>query len=455
MRTHALVGIAVLLLVSTPAASLTGVQPAPTTGDDAADDYRNEEADSAAATQVTDRRQTRPARQQTSEPDIEVRPKTLTFSDGAYGSSTRTLTVRNVGDAPLSVRLVTIVGPDRDVFEQSTDGPFTLAPGEHRHVTVTFEGDQSRPRFGTLHVMSDDPDEPQKNVWLTNTQTVADVSPSRVLETKTLVNATLENVEANTTQSLNVSWPLTRDDVVAVDALSFTPARSGDITLSLATNTSRFGEVPPFERSDGTEPAGYIRVDHSIANENVRNVTFTFRVRKDRLAGNETGPEDVALYRYEEGTWVELPTRLASEGSTHYFFEAVAPGLSDFATGVKQAKFRITDAVVTVTQIRTDEGTTVLVRVRNVGGADGTYNVKLRLNESVVDRRELSIAPDGIRQATFERSFDQAGVYEVYVNQRHVGNVTVTASATTPESDDTPAGRRLPSDAPGSVQLVP
>ena len=396
------------------------------------------------------------SRQETATPDIQVRPEALLFSNGT-GSTTETLTVRNVGNASLTVRAIAVVGPDRASFEVAFDGPVTLGPGEGRDVAVSFGAADPRPRFAMIHVLSDDPDEPQTNVWLTNARTVADVSPSRVLEEKTLVNATVRDAKANTTQSLNLSWPLTRDDRVAVDALSFVPERDGNITLSVATNASRFGDVPAFALADGTEPVGFVHVEHSIENENVRNVTFGLRVRKDLLAGNETGPEDVALYRYDVGTWTELPTRLVGEGDTHYFFEVSAPGLSDFATGIKQAKFRITDAVVTVTRIRTGEGTEVLVRVRNVGGADGTYEVKLLLDEDVVDRRELSIAPNGTRQATFERSFGDPGTYEVYVNDRFVETVTVNpgasetsiatggeGTATEPGGGGSPTGRALP-----------
>jgi hypothetical protein len=454
MNRDALVGVAVLCVVlasTTAAATVAGSQQTASVPDDPASDHWRAAVGPPAPAVGADGRPTSAPPRQTSDPapDIEVRPSTLTFSNESNDSETKTLDVRNVGDAPLTVRLVAVVGPDRDAFEQSTEGPFTLAPGDRREITVTFEAAGSRSRFATLHVMSDDPDEPQRNVWLTNTRTVADVSPSRVLERKTLVNATVTNVEANTTQSINVSWPLTRDDAVAVDALSFTPERSGNVTFSVATNASRFGAVPEFALEDGTEPAGFVHVDHSIANENVRDVTVRFRVRADQLVGNETGPEDVAFYRYEAGRWTELPTRYVAERGSHYFFEARAPGLSDFATGVKQAKFRITDAVVTVARIRTDEGTTVRVRVRNVGGADGTYRVKLLLEDAVVDRRELSIAPNGTRQATFERSFDRVGVYEVYVNDRFVANVTVE-SATTPATGTTSAvgGDGTESDRP-------
>jgi len=384
-------------------------------------------------------------RQQETAPDVEVEPETLLFSNATAEPDAQTLTVRNVGSASLTVRAIAVVGPDRAAFEVAFDGPDTLEPGERRNITVSLEpAADPAARFAMIHVLSDDPDAPQTNVWLTDTQTVADVSPSRVLAEKTLVNATVRNATADTTQSLNLSWPLTRDDGVAVDDLSFVPERDGDVTLSVATNASRFDDVPAFALEDGTEPAGFVRVRHDIASENVGNVTFTLRVRKDLLAGNETDPEDVALYRHERGTWTELPTDPVGESETHHFFEARAPTLSDFATGIKQAKFRITDAVVTVTRIRTDEGTEVLVRVRNVGGADGTYSVDLLLEDDVVDSRELSIAPNGTRQATFERSFTDPGSYEVYVNDRFVANVTVDPAEATETGNDEPRGDASP-----------
>ena len=150
-----------------------------------------------------------------------------------------------------------------------------------------------------------------------------------------------------------------------------------------------------------------------------------------------------------ERGWVELPTQFVEAGETHYFFEARTPGFSDFTTGVKQAKFRITDALVTVTRISTQQGTEVLVRVRNDGGADGTYTVKLFLEETLVDRTELSIAPNGTRQATFERSFDEPGVYQVYVNERFVGNITVESGDTAPTGEST-SGRNGTPPAEGT-----
>ena len=364
-------------------------------------------------------------------PDIEVDSETLRFANATDGPVTETVTLTNEGEAPLTVRALRIVGPNGTAYEQNVSGPFTLEPGRSRVVTVSLDAPGSAPRFATMHVMSDDPDEPQINIWLTNTPMVADVSPSTVLANRTIVNVTVENAQANASQSVNVSWPLTRDDAVAVDAISFTPDRSANFTINVTKSSERFEGTPPFDLSDGTEDVAFVSMNSTIADEDLRNVTVVFRVRKDQLTGNETGPEDVSLYVRQNETWTELPTQLVDESPTHYFFEARSSGLADFATGIKQAKFRIADAVVSITEIRTGESVDVLVRVTNVGGADGTYTVELIRNDSVVDRRDLSIASNGTRQTIFTQSFDRPGTYELYVNDRFVGNVTVNRSGET------------------------
>lgn len=358
-------------------------------------------------------------------PDIEVRPETLQFANVTDERATETLTITNNGSAPLTLQALRIVGPDSPVFESDVSGPFTIEPNQSRSVTVTFDQREPKPRFATMHVLSDDPDEPQRNVWLTNTETVADVSPSTVLADRTIVNATIENARANTSQSINISWPLTRDDPMAIDSFTFTPRRSGDFAINVTKSDEQFEGSPSFDPAEGTEDVAFVSTDSTIAPEDLRDVTINFRVRRDQLAGDDTDPDDVSLYTRSDGRWVELPTELVGAGPTHYFFEAESPGLLDFATGIKQAKFRIDDAIVRVTEIRTGETTNVVVRVTNVGSADGTYTVRLIRDEIVVDRRELSIAASGSRQAFFTQSFADPGTYELYVNDHFVGTVTV------------------------------
>lgn len=361
-------------------------------------------------------------------PDIEVDREQLRFANVTDQTVAETFTLTNDGTTPLTVDALRIVGPDRAAFEPAASSPFTIEPGQSREVPVRFTQSEPAARFATMHILSDDPEQPQRNLWLTNTPTVARVSPSHIKTDRTHVNASVVDAAPNTTQSLNISWPATRDDTVAIDALSYTPERGGEFSINVTKRDAQFEGAPAFEPADGTEEVAFVSMDSTIANEDLQDVTVTFRVRQDQLAGDEA-PDDVALYTHRNGQWVELPTTLVDESRTHYFFETESPGLLDFATGIKQANFRIDDAAVSVTEISAGESVDVVVRVTNVGGADGTYTVRLIRDDTVVDQRELSIAATGSRQTILTESFDNPGTYELYVNDHLVGTITVHGSA--------------------------
>jgi len=44
-------------------------------------------------------------------------------------------------------------------------------------------------------------------------------------------------------------------------------------------------------------------VGHSIADADIGEVTFQFRVSKTTLADRGLAPEDVVVYRYHDGQW--------------------------------------------------------------------------------------------------------------------------------------------------------
>lgn len=205
---------------------------------------------------------------------------------------------------------------------------------------------------------------------------------------------------------------------------------NGTVDVAVTVSEEPLSRSPTFTRGDNTTKLSHIHVEHSIANENVSDVRLRFRVSKARLDAVSTLPKDVALYRYEDGEWNELPTALVSETADAYVFEAKSPGLSDFATGAKQPQFELREAFVNVESIRTGEDVEVQVRITNTGGADGSYVATLLFNDAVVEERSLTIASGGTRQVLFTRSIEDAGRYEVQVNDQRVGEVMVEGEPT-------------------------
>ena len=118
-------------------------------------------------------------------PDINADPRELRFGLASSGSTqTLPLLVENVGQLPLSVSGLTVVGDGFDAESIS----FSLEPGESREVTVSYsppDGDSDRRVTGFVNVLSDDPDEPEKIIRLVGGDQsigVGDIPPDFALQ---------------------------------------------------------------------------------------------------------------------------------------------------------------------------------------------------------------------------------------------------------------------------------
>lgn len=71
-----------------------------------------------------------------------------------------------------------------------------------------------------------------------------------------------------------------------------------------------------------------------ILNSYFKESEIVFEVYKDVLEMNGASKNEVRLYRYYEGNWMELDTRLIEETDQRYVFRAYTPGFSYFAVVV-------------------------------------------------------------------------------------------------------------------------
>lgn len=65
--------------------------------------------------------------------------------------------------------------------------------------------------------------------------------------------------------------------------------------------------------------------------ENIQGAVIAFKVQKQWLQKNGFNAGSVRMYRFNEGNWNELQTRVAGEDEESIFFEADTPGFSPFA----------------------------------------------------------------------------------------------------------------------------
>lgn len=259
---------------------------------------------------------------------------------------------------------------------------------------------------------------------------VADHRRAERGETST-VDVAVGGVAAGDTVSMHVKTNETEDDDAAFDSITLGVEKPGNFSMRIIATRDPLPGSPAFDTDDGAQPLQRIRLEHSISNDDVDDVAFTFRVSKARLRATGTDIERVALYRHADGAWTALPTEVVGETPTHYVFTADSPGMSEFTVGAMRPEFDLWYAGVDATTV--DEGEPVVVRGRitNVGSAAGVFTAELVVDGRVVDSQRVTVASGGTRQTTFAWTFDRPGDHEVRLNDVPAGVVTVRAAETT------------------------
>lgn len=365
--------------------------------------------------------------------NIETSTDSLTFQGTTVGSTAaRTLTVSNTGDAPLSVSSRVTGADSYSVQDGST---LDLQPGDSERVTVAFEPDSTDSQTALLELRSGDPDQPVYPVTLSNTDTRTAIS-TRQQGNDRNVNISVQEATAGEKVDVPVPSSANESESVAVDRISVTPSRDTNFSMNVTDSENPLSTTPDFETGDNATGIRYLNVSNSLPNEEIEDVQFTFRVRKDRVANltdpsNENttaNPDAITMYRYNATTgWVEEGAKRIRTTDTHHVYVTNGTGFSEWTTAAKRPDIRVSDATASVDAARVGDTVDIQVTLQNDGGADGVFLTELLLNGDVVDDRRVTVPDDGTVGVTFERPFDQPGDYEVRVNEVSVGIIEVTS----------------------------
>lgn len=372
--------------------------------------------------------------------DISVSPQSLDFKGTTVGSTaTRVVTVTNEGEGPLTVEETAIRGSDDYAVQNS--GSFELATGESERVTVAFTPETTDSQSAILEIRSSDRDEPVVPVSLSNTDTQMRMSTTQ-READRTTNVSVENARAG--QPVNMTMPSTadEDESVNVDEISITPERDGNLSLSVTDSEDPLSTTPELETDGNATGLQYLNVSHSMPNEDIEEVQYRFRVRKDRVANLTTSPEElnrsridsdvtagpdaITMYRHGPNGWKEEVTRHVRETPTHHVYVTSASGLSEWTTAAKQPDIRVADATASVNATTVGESVAIDVRLTNEGGADGVFVTRLLLNGDIVEERQVTVPDGGTVPVGFKRPFEETGTYQVTVNEVPVDTIEVT-----------------------------
>lgn len=186
------------------------------------------------------------------QPDIDVQPTSLDFGSVTVGSTgDRTLTVRNVGGASLTVTGMSIDNSRFTIVSPSP--PFTVNAGGQQTVTVRFAPTTVGVQNGTLRIQSNDPDEATISVSLTGQGVAAQPPPS---------GRTLNVPNASGEPGRTVTIAVNLSDGSGISALSFTLSFNPSVlSIPGPSAVSRGSLVPDnFSLSANTVTAGQVRI---------------------------------------------------------------------------------------------------------------------------------------------------------------------------------------------------
>ncbi|MEM3649015.1 MAG: CARDB domain-containing protein [Thermoproteota archaeon] len=175
------------------------------------------------------------------------------------------------------------------------------------------------------------------------------------------------------------------------------------------------------------QPLPNIVIDVTVNKERVRpNEEVTFSITASNT-GNAIGAHNLTLTVNGEikKSWLILlnPNERKSLSYSLTFSEEgtyyVRIGDKTFTITVSTippAKFEISNLSIDPSSIKIGQSSTISISVRNSGGQSGTYEVKLKVNNQVVDTKSVTLNPDQSTTVSFSFTPTSEGTYSIDVN---------------------------------------
>jgi len=194
--------------------------------------------------------------------------------------------------------------------------------------------------------------------------------------------------DADAGESLSVALDNATSGPVGVTGLNVTTSESMDYSMAVSTSTDAASGSPSF---DG-RAVGFLDVAHSFADADVERATVTVQVAAERFEDTDLYPSDTTVYRYHDGAWQALDTRVVGQDDDAYTLEAETPGFSVFAVGVRDADVvRVSGASVTASASEVGEPVAVSATVENTAAYRANVTLTVVANGSTVASKLVSV----------------------------------------------------------------
>lgn len=233
------------------------------------------------------------------------------------------------------------------------------------------------------------------------------------------------NMAANSPVSVTYRGATPLNESLLVQGIEFVPLRDGNTSMTVHSPDGRPAGAPALSAREDLSVLDYIEIDHSIDDQNVRDVSLTVVVPKHRLPDG-ADQSTVAVFRLEDGQWKPYEATKTGETAKAIEYRAQVPGLSTFAVGVRHNQIDVVRANLEDTSLTVDEDTTVSAVLKNDGESRTTRRISLVVNGTAVTRKQVSLDPGEQRTVTFAYNPEQSGNYSISVDNASAGSVLVT-----------------------------
>lgn len=245
-----------------------------------------------------------------------------------------------------------------------------------------------------------------------------------------------------------------------------------DASVEVSTTTEPPAGAPSLGPDQAIETVGYIETNVEGINDTaISRSAFNFRVSQERLVQAGARPENVRLFRVEDGT----PTALSTEHLGDDRYRATASGFSVFIIGIESPDITFVSGKIDRASVGVDETFTTTVRLGNDGNQSEEVSLTLEADGDIFTSETVTVAENEEMEFDLNASIDEAGTYDITVNGRFVRTLEVTPAETpstptatpstptatptvtpTPQGEETstitpiPLGEGTPTETPGA-----
>ena len=231
------------------------------------------------------------------------------------------------------------------------------------------------------------------------------------------------------------------NDTVAVRSLQMRSLRN-EFRRSVETDTEPTNASFSVPTGDATTVLGAVSVE-SISGVDDRHI----RIALDRTTITDSGlsGDDISVYSRTEDGYERIETTVVETTDSRYVYEAEATDTSALVIGSLAPSFTVDGHSLSTSSGETDKRIVVAANVTNTGSVAGEYTASLRIDESVVSNRTITLEPGERQNLTVSHRITTDGTYRVALDDQFVGQVVVeTGSQGTATDDSAETGTATP-----------